>query len=58
MKLYGVEKSESDTRTVSTLMREIYLDYYSKSLQPENDKSKWAYSKRLNEEAKDHEMKL
>ena len=39
-------------------MREIYLDYYSKSLQPENDHNKWAYSKRLNEEAKDHEMKL
>ena len=57
MEFYGVKMQENDTRPVALLMREVYLDFYSKSLQPTNT-GKWAYSKRLNEEAKDHELQL
>jgi hypothetical protein len=40
-----------------TIVREAYLDFYSKSLQPENNHHKYAYSKRMNEESKDHQVR-
>ena len=58
MKLYGVTKVPGEDRDIEQLMKEIYLDFYSNSLQPENDKGKWAYSKRLQEEAKEHQKLL
>jgi len=46
MNLYSIKKKNGDSRTDELLMREVYLDFYSKSLQPDN-KSGVAYSKRL-----------
>lgn len=46
MKLYKVKTKEGETRKSELIMRECYLDFYSKSLQPDN-KSGVAYSKRL-----------
>jgi len=38
-------------------MREAYLDFYSKSLQPSNTDG-FAYSKRLQKEQKEHNAQL
>ena len=46
MALYGVKTKAGESRKNELIMRECYLDFYSKSLQPEN-KSGVAYSKRL-----------
>ena len=32
MELYGIRKNFSDIRSDELLMREVYLDFYSKSL--------------------------
>ena len=53
MKLYGVMKKPEEKRKLDQIMREAYLDFYSKSLQPDN-KSGVAYSKRLQLEQKQH----
>lgn len=45
MELYGVKLRDGDTRSVDLVMREVYLDFYTKSLQP--DSAGIAYSKRL-----------
>jgi hypothetical protein len=46
MALYEVKTKAGESRKNELIMRECYLDFYSKSLQPEN-KSGVAYSKRL-----------
>ena len=56
MDLYGVKQVEGDQRDIELLFREIYLDYYSKALQPGNTKGKWIYiTKSLNEESQEHQ---
>ena len=52
--LYGIKIPENESRSIMTIVREAYLDFYSKSLQPEYNHNKYAYSKRMNEEQKDH----
>ena len=32
MEMYGVQKAVGDERNIENLMKEIYLDYYSKSI--------------------------
>ena len=44
MDLYEVRQRPGDNRSVELLMREVYLDFYSKSLQPAN-KNGVPYSK-------------
>jgi len=51
MALYGVKTKAGESRKNELIMRECYLDFYSKSLQPEN-KSGVSYSKRLQLEQK------
>jgi hypothetical protein len=51
--LYGIKMVEGENRPVDLIMREAYLDFYSKSLQPSNSTGV-AYSKRLQEEHKEH----
>lgn len=53
--LYGI-KPVGD-KPLELIMREAYLDFYSKSLQPSN-KDGVAYSKRLQKEQKEHNAKL
>ena len=53
LKLYGVILKPGEKRKLELIMRETYLDFYSKSLQPDN-KSGVAYSKRLQLEQKQH----
>lgn len=57
MKLYDVKKNPGDQRKIELIMRETYLDFYSKSLQPDN-KTGVAYSKRLQLEQKQHNSEL
>ena len=57
MELYGIKKQPNDKRSNELLMREVYLDFYSKSLQPDN-KNGVAYSKRLQIEQKQHNAEL
>lgn len=55
MKLYGVSKQAGDDRPTALILREVYLDYYSKSLHAQETKpDTCSYSKKLQEEQKEH----
>lgn len=59
MKMYGVSLQAGDTRSESVVMREVYLDFYSKSLVQQDTKpDTCSYSKRLQEEQKEHKLIL
>lgn len=50
MDLYDVKMKDGDDRTPEIVLREAYLDFYSKSLQPSDDPKKGPmipYSKRM-----------
>ena len=53
MELYDIKLVDGEKRSSELIMREVYLDFYSKSLQPEN-KGGLVYSKRLQVEQKQH----
>lgn len=53
--LYDIKQANSVP--LELVMREAYLDFYSKSLQPSN-KDGFAYSKRLQKEQKEHNAML
>jgi hypothetical protein len=55
--LYGCKKQAGDSRSLEFLMRQAYLDFYSKSLQPENS-SGVVYSKRMQTEQRTHNSRL
>ena len=52
--LYNIKISPTDTRTMDLIMREVYLDFYSKSLDSEKCEMEYPYSKRNYEELIHH----
>lgn len=55
MKMYEVRLQVNDDRPEALVMREVYLDFYSKSLFLQQSKPETcSYSKRLQEEQKEH----
>ena len=52
LELYKIKQKEGDTRSIDLMMRDCYLDFYTKSLQP--DHMGGPYNKRLQVEAKEH----
>ena len=59
MKLYKVTKQANDDRPESLVMREVYLDFYSKSLFEQQTKTDiCSYSKRMQTEQQEHKQIL
>ena len=54
--LYGFQQVEGDDRSLLNLMRECFLDFYTKSIQPEHlDKGVPDFHTRVSVEQKDHQ---
>jgi hypothetical protein len=50
MRLYGITKNKGDTRDEETIMSEVFIDFYSKSLflqGDENNKDVIIFSRRV-----------
>lgn len=52
MKLYDVQAHPEETMDTALMMKEVYLDFFSKSIQPDN--LGLPFNKRLNVETKEH----
>lgn len=57
MELYDVKLVDGEKRSTELIMREAYLDFYSKSLQKTNEGGV-VYSKRLQKEQREHNAEL
>lgn len=52
MKLYDVQADPNETMTIALVMKEVYLDFFSKSVQP--DAEGIPFNKRISVEMKEH----
>jgi hypothetical protein len=57
MRLYGITKNKGDIRDEETIMFEVFIDFYSKSLflqEDENNKDVIIFSRRVDLEKDEH----